>query len=193
MITTNDLGRFRSMWAYKDHGKSYEKMLNPPSSRTEFRWVHDSFGTNWRMTEMQAAIGRIQLKKLDGWVKKRRRNAQILREHLQDLSGIRIPIVPPECYHSYYKFYAFLADFRVSRSSVLNALQALEVPCYPGSCSEVYREQAFQGTPLVPRHPLPNAKKLGETSLMFLVHPTLTEAEMHQMGETIRKALKTLK
>ena len=59
MVTTNDQGLWSVMWSFKDHGKSWEAVYerdHPPG----FRWVHDSFGTNWRMTEMQAAIGRIR-------------------------------------------------------------------------------------------------------------------------------------
>jgi dTDP-4-amino-4,6-dideoxygalactose transaminase len=66
MVTTNDEALWRTMWSYKDHGKSYEAVYerqHPPG----FRWLHESFGTNWRMLEMQAAIGRIQLKRMSDW------------------------------------------------------------------------------------------------------------------------------
>src|SRR5471030_1077730 len=56
MVTTNN----PEMWSYKDHGKSW-KAVSEEKNESSFRWLHKSFGTNWRMTELQAVLGRIQL------------------------------------------------------------------------------------------------------------------------------------
>ena len=204
MVTTNDENLWRKMWAYKDHGKSYEAVYerNHPEG---FRWLHESFGTNWRMNEIQAAIGRIQLKRMPEWTRLRNRNASILKKAFEDYSGdkgiLRIPELkcntcPQDknskcnqgCTHAYYKFYAFIKpQFLVKgwdRNRIISEINAKGVPCFQGSCSEVYLEKAFQGTKYVPLERLPVARELGETSLMFLVHPSLSENEMKLMGES---------
>jgi len=184
MVTTNDKNLWSSMWSYKDHGKSwssvYEKQ-HPPG----FRWVHDTFGTNWRMMEMQAVIGRIQLKRMAEWTAKRTQNAQRIWDVCAQFSFLRIPPVADYITHAHYKCYVFVnaADLPsgYSRDQIINDLNSIGVPCYQGSCSEVYLEKAFVGTNWVPKQRLTNAKLLGEDSLMFLVHPTLTDTEINKV------------
>ncbi len=179
MLTTNDEDIWRRAWEFKDHGKSYDAVYNrqhPPG----FRWLHESFGTNWRLTEMQSAIGRIQLARLPEWTKVRRRNAEILTKGFRNLAGLRVTVPPPEIGHACYKYYVFVEPERLAegwdRDRIMNAVAAEGIPCFSGSCSEIYLEKAFDGLRPVTRFPV--AKKLGETSLMFLVHPTLTEQDM---------------
>ncbi|MDO4641784.1 MAG: DegT/DnrJ/EryC1/StrS aminotransferase family protein [Neisseria sp.] len=181
MVTTNDKELWSKMWSYKDHGKSYDAVYNrqhPPG----FRWLHESFGTNWRMMEMQAAIGRIQLKRMADWTKKRQANAARLEEVLKQFKSIRTIEVADYIEHAQYKYYAFVKPENLAagwtRDRIVNELNALGVPCYQGSCSEVYLEKAFDKTPWRPKERLKNAVELGETSLMFLVHPTITEEQI---------------
>lgn len=207
MVTTNDETLWRAMWAYKDHGKSYAAVYereHPPG----FRWLHEGFGTNWRMMEMQAVIGRIQLRRMSQWTARRHRHAQALAEALARLAGpngpLRIPTLscPSSCgrrqlgdvatgchrgcVHAQYKFYAYVRPENLSpgwsRDRIVQMINANGVPCYQGSCSEIYREKAFEGTPWRPEQPLPVAHELGETSLMWLVHPTLTDDEVQRMA-----------
>lgn len=173
MVTTNDKELWTKMWSYKDHGKSwhsvYEKQ-HPPG----FRWVHDSFGTNWRMMEMQAVIGRIQLKRMAEWTRKRTENAENIWSMCKDFDFIRVPEIPNYITHAHYKCYVFLNTEHIlnnGRDKLIELINSTGVPCYQGSCSEVYLEKAFEGTPWRPAKRLANAKLLGETSLMFLVHP----------------------
>lgn len=181
MLLTNNVEVWERAWAYKDHGKSYDAVYrrNP---RPGFRWLHESFGTNWRMTEMQAAIGRIQLRKLPEWLTCRRRNAAILTQCFQRLPVLRVPDVPQYIEHAYYKYYVFVRQERLrrdwNRDRILEAISAEGIPCFIGSCSEVYQEKAFFDTGLVPLKRLQQAQELGATSLMLLVHPTLGEQEM---------------
>ncbi len=194
MLLTNDDSMWEKAWAYKDHGKSYDAIYTREQSSGEvFRWVHESFGTNWRMTEMQSAIGRIQLKKLDSWVERRRANAKVLAERFSSHQVLRTPLPGQECYHSYYKFYTFIRPELLkrewSRDKIIHAINSEGVPCFYGSCSEVYREKAFMKTNLGPVEPLPVAKELGETSLMFPVHPTLSEADMHRVADVVDNVL----
>ncbi|MCF7521789.1 DegT/DnrJ/EryC1/StrS aminotransferase family protein [Neisseria sp. ZJ106] len=181
MVTTNDDTLWKKMWAYKDHGKSYDAVYRR-SHAPGFRWLHESFGTNWRMTEMQAAIGRIQLRRLPEWSATRRRHAAALAETLSRFSCIRLIRVPDYIEHAQYKFYAFVRPEKLktgwSRDKIIAALTERGVPVYQGSCSEVYLEKAFDHTPWRPQSRLKNAVELGETSLMFLVHPTLSDDEI---------------
>ncbi len=192
MLLTDDEALWEKAWAFKDHGKNYDSVYHrehPPG----FRWLHDSFGTNWRMTEMQAAIGRRQLAKLPEWVRLRRRNAEILAGKWAGLTGLRLTPPPPEIYHSYYKYYAFVRPECLKkgwdRDRIMNAVVKEGVPCFSGSCSEIYLEKAFAGNGMRPGARLPVAKELGETSLMFLVHPTLTEADMEKTAQAVIRVM----
>jgi dTDP-4-amino-4,6-dideoxygalactose transaminase len=191
MITTKNEEVFKAAWSLKDHGKNYDAMY-PRTTSPEFRWVHDSFGTNGRLTEMQAAIGRIQLRELDKRVAERRANAAALAREISNVAGLRLTIPPPEVDHADYKYYAFLQpeDLRRNwnRDQVAAALRAEGIPCFSGSCSEIYLEKAFSFT-AKPSERLPVARELGETSLMFLVHPTLVQSDMFDAARAIRKVL----
>ena len=192
MVTTNDQIFWSKMWSYKDHGKSWESVYekeHPPG----FRWLHDSFGTNWRMTEMQAAIGRIQLKRMSDWSGKRQANAIKIWEAAKNIKGLRVPEVPGYIEHAAYKCYVFVEPKALqagwNRDRIMSEINALDVPCFSGSCSEVYLEKAFNNTNFRPAERLSHAKELGETSLMLLVHPTLTEQDTAQACEAIRQVM----
>lgn len=199
MVTTNDKDLWSKMWSYKDHGKSWDavyKKDHPPG----FRWVHESFGTNWRMTEMQAAIGRIQLKYLKGWNTKRLANANAIWKVAKSLRRLRVPElsclgcvdgcnVNNGCVHAAYKCYVFVDGSEYDRDKILAAINKKGVPCFPGTCSEVYLEKAFDHSNFRPKKRLPNAKRLGETSLMFLCHPTLNELEIQKTCDALIKAV----
>lgn len=188
MVTTNDSALWATMWSFKDHGKSYDSVYtkaHPPG----FRWVHDSFGTNWRMLEVQAVIGRIQLKLMANWSQRRRENAALLDKAVIDFPLLRTVIVPEYMEHACYKHYFFIRPELLaggwSRDRFIAAVNEAGVPCYQGSCSEVYLEKAFDNTGWRPQKALPNAQTLGETSIMLLVHPTLTEAEMLKTAQVL--------
>ena len=192
MVTTNDEALWRKMWSYKDHGKSYEAVYereHPPG----FRWLHESFGTNWRMLEMQAVIGRIQLQRMADWTLARQKNTAAITAACEEFSVVRTPVIPEYMEHACYKHYCFVVpEFLAdgwSRDRIVEEINQLGVPCYQGSCSEVYLEKAFDNTGYRPQERLPVAKELGETSLMFLVHPTLTEEEIDKTCATIKHVL----
>lgn len=193
MLLTNREDLWSRAWSFKDHGKSYDAVYNR-KHEPGFRWLHEAFGTNFRMTELQAAIGRVQLRLLPEWVNARRRNAAALSAGFSGLEALRIPSPPQHILHSYYKFYAFLDVARLghgwTRDRVVAEIGAMGVPCFSGSCSEIYLERAFDGTGSRPQSRLPNARRLGETSLMFLVHPTLDESHMARTVEITTHVLK---
>jgi len=244
MVTTNDEALWRSMWSFKDHGKSYEAVYerqHPPG----FRWLHESFGTNWRMLEMQAVIGRIQLRRMADWTALRTRNADAIATVCRQFDALRVPTFrcgdcvgaggvdsdeaglprcarndsqgghddsqaghhensiviarseatrqSSSCAHAHYKCYVYVQPERLkagwSRDRIVQAINAEGVPCYQGSCSEVYLEKAFDGTGWRPETRLPVAKVLGETSIMFLVHPTLTPEEISKTCAVIQQVM----
>lgn len=181
MVTTNDRDLWSRVWSLKDHGKSWQSVYekkHPPG----FRWLHDSFGTNARMTEMQAVIGRIQLSRMKEWTKKRYDNLQRVWQSARELALFRVPDLPDYIQHAAYKCYIFVRPELLSagwtRDRIMHELNQVGIPCYTGSCSEVYLEHAFDSTGHRPTERLPVAKQLGETSLMFLVHPTLSQDEV---------------
>lgn len=204
MLTLNDSEWWSRAWSYKDHGKSWSAIydkIHPPG----FRWVHESFGTNWRMIEIQAVIGRIQLRRMPDWTRQRTSNARRILEACREFSAVRVPEfrcgacsascpVSAGCLHAQYKTYVFVRPGRLkngwTRDRIIEEINRAGVPCYQGSCSEVYLEKAFDGTGWRPKERLPVAKELGETSLMFLVHPTLTEAEIDKTCDVIRMVLR---
>lgn len=193
MVTTNDRALWSRMWSIKDHGKSWEAVYERQHA-PGFRWLHESFGTNWRMLEVQAVIGRIQLQRMGEWHTCRSANAERIWSVARELPGLRVPHVPAEIIHATYKCYVFVEPDKLKlgwdRDRVLNEITARGVPCFSGSCSEVYLEKAFDDTGWRPVARLPVAKELGETSLMFLIHPTLTYAEIDKTCEVLAKVMR---
>lgn len=226
MVTTQSRELWGRMWSYKDHGKSWEAVYerqHPPG----FRWLHESFGTNWRMLEMQAVIGRIQLRRMAEWTAARSANMQRIQQACSPYAAVQVPrfrcgascpaspadlkgraassavcaasgLVASKpsaggCQHAGYKCYVQVRPERLapgwSRDRIAAELMQRGVPAYQGSCSEVYLEKAFDGTGWRPAEPLPNARRLGETSLMFLVHPTLTEANLQATTQALHEVL----
>ena len=189
MVTTDSELLWRKMWAYKDHGKSYAAVYETEQS-PGYNWLHESFGTNLRMTEMQGVLGRIQLNKMSEWTTKRTANAQAILDACSKWESKGYLLVPrlehlaqfSNANHAYYKLYVYVQSDNLpdgwTRDRIIEAINNQDVPCFSGSASEVYLEKAFDNTGLRPSVRLPIAKQLGESSLMFLVHPTLTAAEI---------------
>jgi len=192
MVTTSDESLWRSMWAYKDHGKSYEAVYEREHPEG-FKWLHESFGTNWRMTEMQAAIGRIQLGRIAGWHQQRIDNAQeILKAFVKFPNAIRVSKVNDDIEHAWYKLNVYVRPEGLkggwNRDRISNEINQLGIPCYSGSCSEIYLEKAFDEQ-FRPKQRLNNAQELGSATLMFLVHPTLTANEVQSTCDVINKVM----
>ena len=193
MVTTNDRHLWLDMWAFKDHGKSWEAVYERQHA-PGFRWVHESFGTNWRMMEVQAVIGRIQLARMAEWHISRLTNAQKIWRCAEALPGLRTPQIAPDITHAAYKCYVFVEPDKLaegwSRDRIIAEVVSRGVPCYAGSCSEVYLEKAFDETDFRPAMRLPIAQELGESSLMFLVHPTLTEVEIKKSCVVLEEVMR---
>jgi dTDP-4-amino-4,6-dideoxygalactose transaminase len=199
MVTVSDRDLWSRMWSFKDHGKSWDAMFersHPPG----FRWLHETFGTNWRLTEMQSAIGRIQLRRMEEWHLARARNADRLRNALAPFAGetgaVRVPNLKPGdngARHAYYKFYAYVRPQNLAqgwnRDRIVNRIMELGAFAQQGSCSEIYLENSFGAAGLRPAERLPVARELGETSMLFLVHPTLGEQDMDRVCDAIGQTM----
>jgi len=195
MVTTNNKQLWEKVWSFKDHGKNYDTVYNkehPPG----FRWLHEDHGTNARLTEIQSAIGRLQLRKLDSWIDKRTRLASIFNDGFKDIDGLRITLSPDHIKHAYYKYYVFVENEKLkdgkNRDFIMNALNAMGTPCYSGSCSEIYKEKAFDKLFPNGHTALPVAKELAETSLMFLVHPTIDQEDIYTIVDQTKSIMKDI-
>lgn len=186
LVVTNDTQLWKKAWEYKDHGKNWD-LLQQVNKNGSFRYVHDTFGTNWRMTEMQAAIGRKQLGFLSSWLDKRRANACALKSILENCAGLKIQNEPAYARHAYYKFYVEVENDCLapgwSRDRIIYELRKEDVPVGSGSCSEIYKEKAFNIFGQQPT--LPVAERLGQSSLAFDVHPNLTVQDMEAIGKRV--------
>lgn len=188
MVSTSSSKLWDSMWSYKDHGKTLDS-VNRSHSTSGFRWLHDRFGSNFRLTELQSAIGSIQLQRLQEWTSIRTRNALLLANSLSRFSSLRIPLPGEDLTHAWYKFYAFVIPEGLAegwnRDRIISEINSLGFPAFSGSCSEIYLEKCFQDVGFAPAERLPVARALGETSLMFLVHPTITFDQMVKYVESV--------
>jgi len=193
MLIVEDEAVWERAWSYKDHGKSHAKFVDTSPAPGGFRWLHDSFGSNFRMTEMQAAIGSLQLAKLPEWLAARRRNAALLDTALSGIPALRVARPPEHIEHAYYKYYCFLrsrkGDNGEARDAVVANLQRLHVPCGSGSCPEIYLEEAFAGVDAAIMPPLPVARRIGATSIMVPVDPSLDINDIQAMAARFRRCL----
>jgi dTDP-4-amino-4,6-dideoxygalactose transaminase len=175
MLLMDDTVLFEKAWGFKDHGKNYQSMQQKPTN-VGFRWLHDEFGTNWRLSEVQSAIGRLQLRKVSEWVEKRRKNAALLVERFSKLPALKVPLPSLDYYHSYYKFWVFVRPELLksdwNRDRILTEINARGIPCFTAICPEIYLEKAFINSAFAMDRRLPQAEKLGAIDLTFLVHPT---------------------
>ncbi len=187
MITTNNTDYYLKARSFKDHGKNYEKML-VPSPPGLFKWVHDTIGTNLRMTEMQASIGIDALDSLDSWVSARRLNAEIFNSTFNNLPLVRLTLPDEKIYHAYYKYYFFIRPeylaSEITRNDLIVKINEMGIPCFQGTCGEVYKEKAYDLD-----LNLPITKELSETSIMLLVDPTFEANVIKIIADKIRTVL----
>lgn len=193
MLTTNNRETWEMAWSYKDHGRDVA-LSGGKNNGVGFQWIHNQAGTNWRLTEVQSALGRVALRKVASRVASRRRLAEILNHHFSEIPGLRIAVPPQSIGHAYYRYYCFVNREMLKsdwgRDRIAAAVRAEGVPCFTGTCSEIYLEKAFP-VQYRPTNRLPVARALGETSLTFLVHPTLIETDMLRTCRAVKKVMRT--
>jgi dTDP-4-amino-4,6-dideoxygalactose transaminase len=192
LVVTNNTELYKKAWSFKEHGKDYDTVFHtqhPPG----FRWLHHQFGTNFRLTEMQAAIGRVQLKKLDQWVQKRTQNALLLTSAFKNHPLVTIPEIPNYMTPAFYKFYLFIHTEKLkegwSRDRIIAEINAQGVFCTTGSCHEIYKEKAFDIFPESRNTPRPIAKSVDQKTIMFQVHPTLRNQDILEVIGVVNQVL----
>lgn len=192
MLTTNNTSIWNKAWSFKDHGKSWSAVFETDHPNG-FKWLHETFGSNYRMTEMQAAIGRYQLTQISSWLNRRSALVSKLNSAASQFESLRIPVLGDDVKvapykHNIYVKPEFLKDGE-TRDTIRDAFRHVGVPCFSGSCPEIYLEKAFDGASFKPKERLPNAKLLGETNLCFLVHPTITDEQMDWVCNELSKIM----
>jgi len=198
MLLLDDVDAYKQAWAYKDIGRSYDAVFHKEHP-VGFRWLTESAGSNFRMTEFQAAIGLKQLGKLSRWVEKRNQHANAIIEVLKSFNFISVPVLNSNAgnHNAYYRLYAtvnpnYKAVFIENeslRDTIVNQLVKEGVPCFSGACSEIYREKLFVDLGYIPRMPCTNAKFFSEHAFCFLVHHTITSSQMDHITLIIRSTL----
>ena len=126
MISTNSKNLWEKCWSYKDHGKNYLKVFKK-KHQVGFKWLHDYYGSNYRMTEIQATIGRYQLKDLDKQIKDRNKIAKIFFDELKDFIGKdklfrKTKSETKTCRNAFYRINFFINDKKNKQIKILNEL-----------------------------------------------------------------------
>ena len=195
MVTFNKKNLYNKIWSFRDHGKSHNKFYQKTND-TKFKWIHDGIGTNARLTETQSGIGIYQLKKLDYWIKQRKNNNDLINKVCNKFTALRTINVPNYITHAYYKCYVFVIPNNLykgwNRNRIIKEINNEGINCFTGSCSEVYLEKSFTNMfefNANKNSRLTSAKILGETSLMFEIHPTLTKSDMRIIASSINKVM----
>ena len=203
MISTNNKKLWLKIWSLKDHGKNYKSVFYK-KHKIGFKWLHDDFGSNYRMTEMQAVIGREQLKSLGKQIKKRNLIASLYLNELKDYylkydilkkPNFKCQTCPlkqnlkkcNKCIHAFYRLNLFIDKNKIKQNQLIQQLHKNKINCGVGSCPEIYREKIFKKLKLYPKKRLPNAKLLGETSIMFPINPNKSLKEVKSEINLIKK------
>ena len=177
MIVTNDKDLYKKMWSIRDHGWDYDLTKNM-DSKPGFKWMVDSFGSNYRMTEFQSAIGRIQLKKLDEWLNIRTKNAQFYSNALNKINMTENLHPPNYIKHSYYKFNILLKEDTLaaewSRDLIMQELNKRMIPVRVGSCPDISKEKAFSKESLQNENVKINTEQIANLTMLLPTHHTLS-------------------
>ena len=204
MISTNNKRLWLKIWSLKDHGKNFNNVFYK-KHEIGFRWLHDYYGSNYRMTEMQAVIGRQQLKLIDRQIKKRNVIANLyltgLRDYYEKFNIIKKPNFKcfkcpsrkknhcNKCLHSFYRLNLFVNNKKIKVIKLIKHLNKNKIRCNSGSCPEIYNEKIFKKLHFSPKKRLSNAKLLGETSLSFAINPYSSLSKIKFEVSLIKKIL----
>lgn len=205
MISTNNKKLWLKCWSLKDHGKNYDSVFHK-KHKIGFRWHHDYLGSNYRMTEMQAALGRAQLKILDNQIKKRNVIANLYLNGLKSYykkydilkkpnfsflysSKTKVKKLRYKNIHAFYRLNLFINKKKINHLKLLKQFNQKNINCGVGSCPEIYREKVFRKLKLYPKKRFSNAKLLGETSIVFPIDPNKTLMKVKMEINSIKKIL----
>jgi len=199
MVATNKFQFWDRMRAHKDGGKSFDKMtyLMPINDKL----VHDRFGTNLRMTELQGAIGRLQLKNIKRWNVKRNAYLTSIWKTVSAIDGLFAPLdshssnvlagdLQDQIIHGGYKCIVLVDPLTLNpgwdRDAIVEELQELGVPCYSAKYEEVYHQTAVKEARLCPAEILHGAQYFSEHGILFDVHPALSIKDVDKICRDIK-------
>ena len=205
MISTNSQKLWLKIWSLKDHGKNYKSVFFK-KHEIGFKWLHDELGSNYRMTEMQAAIGREQLKILEKQIKKRNSIASLYinelknyynKYHILKKPDFKCQTCPDKhnlkkcnkCVHAFYRLNLYTNKNMIKQIKLIEELNKNKINCSVGSCPEIYREKIFKKLKFYPKKRLSNAKLLGETSVMFPIDPGKSASKVKTEISCMKKIL----
>lgn len=190
IVVTNSKGLFKNIWSYKDHGRAYNlpKKENPTHS---FQFIHKTLGTNGRMTEMQAVLGRLMLKALDQLVIKRRSISNRLTMSINKLAIFEAkPELGTKFYHAYYRYHFTLNPNQLkkgwNRARIIRSINAEGIKIGTGICNEIYLEDVFEEK-IKPKKRLPNASLLAQTSLYLPLNPNYSNKDIQDIINVLNK------
>ena len=204
MVGTNDAAAAEVARSFRDHGFHEAERRSALARGALNQYTHHRVGYNYRMTEMQSAIGLKALARLDWHLQRRRENAHYLTAGLRDLDEVLSPAPEnPESEHAFYCYYVTLnlTQLTCSRDEFVRAVQAEGVRAARGTSAELYREPVYQGRVGYgnTHHPFdsvdyaqvdcPNAKDIGQRSFRLEVFPTLQEEDLDDVLDAIRKVV----
>jgi dTDP-4-amino-4,6-dideoxygalactose transaminase len=206
MISTNDTKLWLKLWSLKDHGKNYKSVFYK-KHKTGFKWLHDDVGSNYRMTEMQAVIGREQLKSLDEQIKKRNLIANLYLSGLKDYylkyDILKKPDFEVQSYtlkknlkkcnqyiHAFYRLNFFINKNKIKQNRLIQQLNKKKIDCGVGACPEIYREKIFKKLKIFKNKRLNNAKLLGNTSITFPINPNRNLNKIREEISIVKNLLK---
>ena len=177
MISTNNKKIYEIAWSLKDTGKNFKKFYKK-NKNIGFQWLHDSIGTNARLTEIQSFSGLFQLKYLDTMLQQRKQNANYIINRLKKFTFLKFPILPKNYHHSYYRLNFLINNNsnikKISRNIVLKDLKD-KIFIREGSCPEIYNEKYFKN-----KYDFfcPNAHYIGKNSLSLQVDNSIKKENL---------------
>lgn len=151
------------------------RMIRSHGSRERYR--HEMLGYNYRMTDLQAAIGLAQLRKLEAWNARRIENARYLTEHLRNVAK---PYVMPEARHVFHQYTIRVEGDREAARAKLHE-QGVETSVHypaPAHRQPVYVQLGY-------RDDLPEAERASRQVLSLPVHPSLTPSDLEQIAQAV--------
>jgi dTDP-4-amino-4,6-dideoxygalactose transaminase len=214
MVTTDDEDLAWEARSFRDHGYDVKERLNLLALEQKLPYIHNRLGWNYRMTEMQSAIGRVELARMDSWnMPRRRRNAHILMDILGELPQIKyMPIDTPERRNGFYVL-AFSLDIENMGCTIqqfVDAAVAEGAPVWKVFWPQCHTEKAYRehrgfgrtGFPFTSKEyadpesvdyskvEVPNARWHESHTFTCFAYPTFEEEDMKQIGAALVKVIK---
>ncbi len=174
MITTNNKKLYDFCWSYKDHGKNKKKYVTAKKIKDgKFKFLHDTLGNNFRLTEIQSGLGRIQLMKINQNIKRRNKFSKFIVNKLKDSKIYSFQNSNFSYQHAYYRLYINLNKNhilpKINNIKFINFLLEKNIICGSGSSSEIYKEKCFKNIKVETKN-FPNTKYLVKFTFAIFIN-----------------------